>query len=187
VNGYVFVDFSEEQKTDSKQKFQVLRAIVRPSDFDFLILEVKTDGMTPFPPPLKMRDKPFTFDRNASLDSGRPPKLGSKAPPIYMIGYPSNGLGEPKFKEREDKFFHGVYGIKRLSVGQLIEITSSSTEPNSDKELLCSYGALEGSSGSPVFDFETGEVIGLHYRGQHDDYTRAIPIWCIRDRLDQAV
>lgn len=180
TNKPVFVNFDEGIENDSKMLFRALYVVDKSSSPDFAILKIQPNGTSSLPPPLKLRQAPLTVNRNVELNSN--------APYVYVIGYP--GQGSPKNskdKALEDKFFNGRYGAKTFAPGLLTKIVSGTTGSNSDINLLCSYNTLPGNSGSPVFDFDTGDVIGLHYGGGHRSPNASVPIWRIRDQIDKAI
>ncbi len=74
--------------------------------------------------------------------------------PVLAVGYPLYNVGNPPFV---DALFENVYGVKRLSPGELLG--------REDARLYHDCTTLPGSSGSPLVEPRTGRVIGIHASG----------------------
>lgn len=87
--------------------------------------------------------------------------------PIAAVGYPAwdGGRNDPVLMER---YFGGVYDVKRFSPGQVTRLIEG------DTLVLSDYTSLGGNSGSPVMDLETGEVVGLHFAGAFGEANYAV-------------
>lgn len=113
-------------------------------------------------------------------DLPSPVPLASAAPPdlferqVYVVGYPA---WDGRRNEPEDmkRIFEDVYNVKRLQPGQ---ITASA-----DPDLLLRHdcSTLGGNSGSPVFDLDSHQVVGLHFGGRYLVGNQAVPMWRLVD------
>ncbi len=74
---------------------------------------------------------------------------------VCVIGHPLDDPRSPMFKSI---LFGGVYGMKRASPGEIIDITRSYAFHD------CS--TLGGSSGAPVFDISSAQIVGIHASGK---------------------
>lgn len=77
---------------------------------------------------------------------------------VAVIGYPSFDPDELPSVAR--RIFEGVYAVKRLSPGMIIN-------PNESDSFSFTHDCttMGGSSGSVVISLTTGEALGLHYAG----------------------
>jgi hypothetical protein len=93
---------------------------------------------------------------------------------VYVIGFPAR---DPLRNDpvEMDRIFAGVYGIKRLQPGKIMNIDDSTPIMTHD----CS--TLGGNSGSCVIDLETNNVIGLHFSGRYLQANRAISLWKLKN------
>lgn len=167
------VDFVEEAKRDTDNEIVITRAVEIGNDFDFAILEVQGGNI---PSPVE-----FTASsRDLSADSDNPF--------VYIIGYPAFDTRNPT--DLQNNIFDGKFNVKRLAPGRLRKIVGSPPYTNSthvDRALVLDYTSLGGNSGSPVFDLNTGRLIGLHYAGRYAEANYAVPIWSILDRLNRFI
>ena len=89
---------------------------------------------------------------------------------VYLVGYPAwDGRRNDPAHMRQ--IFCDVYDVKRLQPGMI-----TSWAEGSDK-FVHDCSTLGGNSGSPVFDLETHEVVGLHFGGRYLSGNNAIPLW----------
>jgi len=177
----VLIDFIEEKHRDPEERYEIERAVTLSPDPDFAILKVRLENSKPLAP-LKLRNAPLSISRNQEIDAF--------SFPVYVIGYPtqSSPYDPDRNEALENRIFKGIFGVKRFCPGSLKQIQSETNPPYDDICLCCNYTSLNGSSGSPVFDFETGDVIGLHYAGESNRQENlSIPIWMIRSPINQAI
>jgi endonuclease G len=119
---------------------------------DIAILQVAPASLTgrPLPPSLQLATTEPTVQQ-----------------PVAIIGHPADDLKRNPDKALLQAFFQGHYAVKRLQPGLLT---------NWDNKLLyhdCT--TTGGNSGSPLLDLSTGEVLGLHSRGEFGRYNSAVP------------
>lgn len=94
---------------------------------------------------------------------------------VGAIGYPYRDDRNPLFV---DAIYEGRYGVKRGALGELL-----SRGPH----LVChDCSTLGGNSGSPLFDLNTGRVIGLHCSGEFMYRNEAVPAADIAEFLRAA-
>jgi hypothetical protein len=74
---------------------------------------------------------------------------------VLTVGYPLYSEGHPAWL---DVLFENVYGVKRAAPGELLG--------GEGERLFHDCTTLSGSSGSPLFDSDTGLVVGIHASGQ---------------------
>jgi Trypsin-like peptidase domain len=94
---------------------------------------------------------------------------------VVVIGYPArspyNNLTD------QQRIFDGVYDVKRLAPGTVMEIDSGSGRIAHDAT------TLGGNSGSVVMELASGKAVGLHYGGIEGDRNRAVQATVVQDRL----
>jgi len=102
----------------------------------------------------------------ASMPAGVAPLRLARATPsgthreVVVIGYPGQSASPDAL---EQAVFGGVYDVKRVMPGQLGPMLHG---PGHKAQVLShDSSTLPGSSGSPVIDVLTGEVVGVHYDG----------------------
>jgi endonuclease G len=143
---------------------QVSRVLyIAPADApDVALLQLSDDE--PLPPPLPLQ---------LALPSN-PRAVRS----VLVCGYPTGGKN-PVLERAQLR----VRGVKRISLGecQLFDDDSANSILAHD----CS--TANGSSGSPLVDFDSGKVLGLHFRGDliTGVSNGAVPLWEIA-RIDGA-
>lgn len=156
------IDFAEERTFDPDTSFSILRAVHIGLDFDYAILEVASDAG--FPQPLR-------FVRSSSEVAA--------GTDCYTIGYPAWD-GVRNDAAVMSRLFGDAYDVKRLAPGILRSIQLEPIHVGRRQMALnleTDYTTLGGNSGSPVFDLETGLVIGLHYSGRYKQKNFAVPVW----------
>jgi hypothetical protein len=98
---------------------------------------------------------------------------------VYVIGYPAL---DPR---RSDmvvmmRVFSGVFNVKRLLPGEIIDVAAETAEFHHD------CFTLGGNAGSCVVDVETSRILGLHIGGRshekgHVKYNTAVALWMLRE------
>jgi Trypsin-like peptidase domain len=143
---------------DEPQLFRITKVLFAEPDErrDVVLLKVEPKPNAPLPEPLALQ----TID----------PKAADTIRKVFVCGYPtSNNEDDP----RVENLFK-ILRVKRVSLG---EMTGSVYE----KGLLRIYHncfTIGGSSGSPLVDFDSGTVWGLHYFGNADNKgNRGEPMW----------
>ncbi|MET0401245.1 MAG: serine protease [Cystobacter sp.] len=111
--------------------------LARHSQEDVAFLELASEG--PLEQGLRLARKP-------SL------RRGGK---VFGVGYPLYSQGSPPWV---DALFENVYGVKRVSPGELLG--------EEGRRLFHDCTTLSGSSGSPLIEPSTGLVVGIHSSGQ---------------------
>jgi hypothetical protein len=150
----VLIDFggdSDEQQNVHRVE-RVLFSTTDPGDDsvetepDVALLKLRPDPTRESPPPLPLQ----TSAPNA-------PNFSRRA---FVCGYPTyDRTHDPLLA----KYFQRLR-VKRVSLGQMTGVSPVSLTSHLDR-LVHDCTTLMGSSGSPVVDFETGTVWGLHCRG----------------------
>ena len=75
---------------------------------------------------------------------------------VVVVGYPANDpANNPLFLSG---VFNGQFGIKRAALGEVLD---GSAAPS----LYHDCSTTQGNSGSPIFDLDTGAVVGIHRAG----------------------
>jgi S1-C subfamily serine protease len=92
---------------------------------------------------------------------GRPTVTVAAAPageetPVVVIGYPADDrTNNPLFLSG---MFNGRFGVKRAALGEVLDGTGGPV-------LFHDCSTTQGNSGSPIFDLDSGHVVGLHRAG----------------------
>ncbi|MEO0822652.1 MAG: DNA/RNA non-specific endonuclease [Pseudomonadota bacterium] len=138
----VFLDYAEEHGNDAEIE-QFVSSILHIEDrshggIDMAILRV---------------------ERAAADCLGEPIQLATGLEPeiIGVVGYPAHDPRNPE--DAMDRIFGGIFNVKRLAPGRILDFDHSSTV------MTHNATTLGGNSGSVVFDVETGGAVGLHFAG----------------------
>ncbi|EPX85130.1 DNA/RNA non-specific endonuclease [Salipiger mucosus] len=113
----------------------------------------------------------FALLRVRRRDEVAPLTLGATAVqeghPVAVVGYPAED-GDRNEKDLMDRYFGGVYQVKRFAPGFV-------TGRDDNRVVLTSdYTSLGGNSGSPVISLDTGEVVALHFAGRFKENNFAV-------------
>ncbi len=104
------------------------------------------------------------------------PKDSVESRDVLTPGYPYDDYRNPQAARL--KIFGSLYGVKRLSPGQLMK-GSGKKDADGKTYLFHDCSTLGGNSGSPVVDLESRAVYGLHFGGVYGNRNYAWPIWRI--------
>lgn len=154
------IDFQGERDTPRGEGRELLEVIgIHDSpEIDLALLRVPQQGADPEP---------------LTLASEVPDALAGRE--VYVVGYPATdvqGLTPPQVLQ---DIFGSVYEVKRLQPGKVMDVDLAQPLFSHD----CS--TLGGNSGSCVVDLQTGQVIGLHFRGSYRHSNEAVALWRLRD------
>lgn len=111
--------------------------------------------------------------------------LANTIPPakseIVVIGYPArDSQRNPVEPAITLEIFEDIYDKKRLQPGQILSLSGLQ---NSVPTFTHDCSTLGGNSGSIVFDYKTGQAIGLHFGGVFEQENYAVPSTIIAQRL----
>jgi hypothetical protein len=140
-----------------------VRAVVGVHDrYDLALLEVERpqfNGAAPTP---------------LALAALPPPQTDGRA--VYLIGYP---VRDARRNEPEPiaRIFRDVYNVKRVQPGVL----RGQLDFHEVQLLRHDCAPLGQTSGSPLIDLETQQVIGLQTSGRYLETSTAIPLYALRD------
>ncbi|WP_299216960.1 serine protease [uncultured Dokdonia sp.] len=144
----VKIDFKEEHDTREELEFDIKEVIhiTKNSELDIALLRVQTINHNEhqLPEGLELSYKPPTLKED-----------------IYVIGYPACSENE----ELRSASFNGVSGVKQFAPGAFFRTCISNYIYHHD---CTTWG---GNSGSPLLDFTSGKVLGIHYAGTSEEYT----------------
>lgn len=99
---------------------------------------------------------------------------GFAARKMYALGYPVRDLTTPPAVLRRIFGAGEAQGTKRCSPGLVMRW-------NGDHVFEHDASTLPGSSGSAVVDFDSDEVVGIHFAGQFERANRAVALWTLAD------
>jgi hypothetical protein len=104
------------------------------------------------------------------------PPATTEGRPVYLIGYP---VRDARRNEPEPiaRIFRDVYNVKRVQPGQL----RGQINFHEVQLLRHDCAPLGLTSGSPLIDLETQQVIGLQTSGRYLDTSTAVPLFALRD------
>jgi V8-like Glu-specific endopeptidase len=95
---------------------------------------------------------------------------------MFVCGYPTTFSSSDLADENSfSADFMKILGVKRVSFGEFMP----TKESNDRATVFHNCTTLGGSSGSPLVDFDTGTVWGLHYGGGNRHGNLAEPLWRI--------
>ncbi len=102
---------------------------------------------------------------------------------VYLAGYPAVNPPYGLSKQVADLLFPDAteVGLKRVSPGQLTGLAADLPVARNRPRQRHDGSTLGGSSGSPVFDFDTHSVVAIHYAGQYGVENSAVPFWLLKD------
>lgn len=142
----VRIDFKEEYATDDELEFDINEVKYISSDTELDIALLRVD---------KKNHNGDSLPEGLELSYTIPKKMQK----IYVIGYPFCAEDEVKRNEH----FNSVVGVKQFAPGEF-------SKTGIHKYLYwhdCT--TWKGNSGSPVIDFETGKVLGIHNAGDSEE------------------
>lgn len=156
------IDFGRELEVppDEGRIFDVREdepILVHPEHDLALVPVVRTsrDGAGMFPPALPI-----------AADGGKV-REGRK---VYVAGHPARDGRAPE-RLLQYRLFQGIFDVKRLQPGQVIQVLPKTGT------FLHDGSTLGGTSGSPVLDLETHQVVGLQSAGLHRHASLAVTLW----------
>ena len=143
----VTVDFAEEHGSNAEQEIAVEEVLYLANaangDADLALLKLAQDPGLPRPIPLLAVD----------------PSPGDW---VAVVGYPQpDDRIPPEGKEVEESYFGNVYGVKRLSPGEIEAIAGRAPAWAMQHDAT----TLGGSSGSVLIDLKSGSAAGVHFKG----------------------
>ena len=101
----------------------------------------------------------------------------------YLVGYPAVNPPFGVSQQVAELLFPGatIAGLKRVSPGQLAGLAADLPVAPDRPRQRHDGSTLGGSSGSPVFDFDTHCVVAIHYKGRYGVENSAVPFWLVKD------
>lgn len=152
-----FIDFKEEYvgRNVATPQFEIpVEKVLFLQDDDkslpdIALMKLRRHSRTPQPIPIS--DKPVKKDQFVSV-----------------IGYPAYDPGGIISDGAASDVFKDIYGVKRCSPGEIMEINSGKWYFFHD----CT--TLGGNSGSVVLDNQTGNAVGLHFKGEVEEENYAV-------------
>ncbi len=157
------IDFREEYQSATHEAVEIsVKDVIFMEteggpDIALLKLSQKIQGIEPIP----ILNKPITEDNS-----------------IAVIGYPAyDPYRNPLKPEDVERIFGNLFDIKRLSPGKVLVNDFSPHTFTHDAT------TLGGNSGSVVLDLESGQAIGLHFKGVFHESNYAVKAHSLLDRL----
>jgi endonuclease G len=95
---------------------------------------------------------------------------------IAVIGYPARDTRVPQSVAHMERYFGGLYDVKRYSPG----LAMSGGQGDRMRYDATTTG---GSSGSPVFSLDQQAVVGLHFQGIFGRHNSAVKVQTLKDIL----
>ena len=157
-----WMDYRSGYQSVASAGYRVRAVVGVHEQYDLALLEVEqphTNGSSPTP---------------LALAAVAPPELEGR--PVYLIGYPVRDArrNEP---EAIARIFRDVYNVKRVHPGQL----RGAFVFNEIQLLRHDAAPLGQTSGAPVIDLETHQVLGLQTTGRYLETCTAVPLYLLRD------
>ncbi|MCW5206697.1 trypsin-like peptidase domain-containing protein, partial [Desulfobulbus sp. F5] len=159
------IDFKKEYRGIDKIQFDILKVlhIEESNGPDIAFLQINNES--------------FTGDKNIS-----PVKLSSI--PVQLndyicaVGYPQEDKRYPD-QDLMRRMLEKIYNVKRVSPGIVKHVETD--------RFIHDCSTLSGNSGSVIFNYKKGEVIGIHF-GWSENYTSnyAVPSSIIAEKLKEA-
>ncbi|MBC8753929.1 trypsin-like peptidase domain-containing protein [Kordia sp. YSTF-M3] len=159
----VKIDFKEEQDAGEALEFDIKKVlhIAKNSELDIALLRVQKRNYKgqKLPEGLEI-SYDLSILKEDIEDESEEEKENIKKN-IYVVGYPACSDNE----ELRTTFFNGVSEVKQFAPGALFGTCISKYIYYHD---CTTWG---GNSGSPLLDFTTGKVLGIHYAGTSEERT----------------
>ncbi len=153
------IDFKEEHEINEELEFDIIEVlhINKKYEPDIALLKVKP-----------------TNSQGASLPEGLEISFNELVPEdtVFVVGYPGFDSSEEVMESDFD--FQNIPDVKRLAPG---EIFTTGAGPHI---YLHDCSTWYGNSGSPVIDFCTGKVVGVHYAGSLYEYQGERANWAVK-------
>jgi endonuclease G len=92
---------------------------------------------------------------------------------VAVVGHPANDSKRNPDGALLQAFFQGHFNVKRLQPGLITGVDSTIFRHD------CT--TMGGSSGSPLLNVETGEVLGIHSRGEFMLHNSAVSATVLAD------
>lgn len=160
----VFVDFAREKPCavrPMRQFIAVDRVEYVSRMFDVAVLRLSSQGV--LPPPLPLQTAAPNFQLSDRL--------------VFAVGHPALDTQTPF--EIAFEVFGPTFAVKRISPGKLREFITDDPFGANIGRLTHDCSTLGGSSGSPLVDLGTGQVLGVHFGGRYGEMNYAESIWHI--------
>jgi hypothetical protein len=157
-----WMDYRSSYQCVSSAGYRVRDVVGVHDRYDLALLEVErpqVNGATPTP-----------------LALAADPPAQSENRPVYLIGYPVRDArrNEP---EAIARVFRDVYNVKRVQPGVLRDTLSF----HEIQLLRHDCGPLGQTSGAPLIDLETHQVLGLQTTGRYLEASTAVPLYLLRE------
>ncbi|MGQ0791036.1 MAG: trypsin-like serine peptidase [Nitrosopumilaceae archaeon] len=160
------IDFFHEYDNTQTAEFKITKIIGMHDSLDMALLKVSSKSKS------KGAKKPKPLTLSSDEDDATMQERF-----VYTVGYPAWD-GTRNDPDSVRKIYGDVFGVKRLSPGQIIEFNTQTKIMKHD----CS--TLGGNSGSCIVDVGTNKVIGLHFSGLYRQWNKGIALWKLsKDRL----
>jgi pimeloyl-ACP methyl ester carboxylesterase len=145
----------EVGSTSSGPTMNVTQVVMVHPYWDMALLEVDDDHGRE---PLRMADEPI-----------------ARGTDVVVIGYPF--YDHRSAAADLGRLFRQTFGVKRLLPGRVGTLIDYDSFGRRVAALKHDASTLGGSSGSPVFDPETGVVVALHFAGSYQQTNVGVPTW----------
>jgi hypothetical protein len=111
------------------------------------------------------------------------PPAQIEAHDVYLAGYPGVYPTNQVSKQVAELLFRDATssGLKRVSPGQLTRLAARLPVATDRPRQEHDGSTLGGSSGSPVIDFDSHQVVAIHYKGTYGVANSAVPFWLLGD------
>jgi endonuclease G, mitochondrial len=153
VGAKPFIVFGAEAGANDTVQVPIVGVVGEHKQYDAVLLRIGNASHLPAAA-LKLAPKPWP---------------GTKPRPVCAIGHPA--MLPPNAEPIYHQVFPPPYEVKRVSPG--LATQGGDAIPL----VLHDASTWEGNSGSPIVDFQTGFVVGLHFAGTFHVENRAVPSW----------
>jgi endonuclease G len=157
------IDFIEEYDSPKESEFAIMEVLhvedesEGSPDIAFLRVAPRDLDDRELPPPIQL----------SSSD-------GAYGQIVGAVGYAAWD-GDRNEREVMDRIFDGVYEVKRIHPGEIMEVH--------DRYLNHDCSTLGGNSGSVLLDFQSGTAVALHYAGRYEMRNYAVNASTVRAKL----
>lgn len=152
------IDYIEEEGAETSEEFRITEVIGIHETLDMALLRVEKGAAARTPLTIASKELDLSELRQ-----------------VYLVGYPATDNGGVTPPEVLLRIFANIFQKKRLQPGELSAVFDEQPIMAHD----CS--TLGGNSGSCVLDLQTGQVIGLHFRGEFQKANHAVALWKLTD------
>jgi len=173
------INFAGEHRSNKELLFRIVDILLFKKDpIDLSLLRIEKTGVNNAATRVSLSMPRLALANKVEVDT---------AERVAVIGYPGENdestAGVANISRENiraifrDDTGKEVYDVKRLMPGMVLR------EKSKPDTLAHDCSTLSGASGAPVINLKTGNVVGLHWDGEHGKLNKAVPSYELRKFL----